>query len=294
MKEKTIAAIVLSFALLLSLFTMGPAPDKTGKLRHDDTSWDRDAGQFVVSMSCKFGIATAGEHAGFTARTTLVINTGGDPLTVTSETAIQKAEGAQKGADGYIAIEPTNIQWDRGGFAGTASVETSIELVNPSGNVMGDAVTSVTDITIEPCEELSINDVTVTEGDSASFTVTLSSPSSYPTTVDYSTADGTAAAGSDYIATSGTVVFAPGETTKAIIIATVDDSIYEGDETFYLNLFNPTNATIIDDQGIVPTKFAIKDHSFIKLWVGFATCIFPDIPPGKSPFRKYTIILLIA
>ena len=172
MKGKTIAVVVLSLAMLMSLFTMGPAPDKTEKLRHDDTSWDSVGQQFVVSMSCKFGIATAGEHAGFTARTTLVINTGGDPETVTGETVIQKADGAQKDADGYIAIEPTYIQWDRGGFAGTASVESSTELVNPSGNVMGDAVTSVTDIIIEPPEPEEPYVVPIVVGRNTYFTLT--------------------------------------------------------------------------------------------------------------------------
>jgi hypothetical protein len=98
---------------------------------------------------------------------------------------------------------------------------------------------------------LSINDVTVIEnGGIANFTVSLSSPSSFPVTVNYSTADGTATAGTDYTAISGTLTFAPDETTKTIIVPIVEDDIYEGNETFSLNLSNPTNATISDDQGI--------------------------------------------
>jgi hypothetical protein len=69
-------------------------------------------------------------------------------------------------------------------------------------------------------------------------------------TVNYSTADGTATAGEDYTATSGTLTFSPGETTNTVFVQIIDDLIYEGDETFSLNLSDPTNATISDDQGI--------------------------------------------
>jgi hypothetical protein len=90
----------------------------------------------------------------------------------------------------------------------------------------------------------------VTEGGYAVYTVTLSVPSTLTITVDYSTADGTTTAGVDYTYTSATLTFAPGETTKTISIPTIDDVIYEGDETFYLNLTNSTNATILDGQGV--------------------------------------------
>ena len=98
---------------------------------------------------------------------------------------------------------------------------------------------------------LSINDVTVSEdAGGANFTVTLSNPSSFPVTVNYSTADGTATAGSDYTAASGTLTFPAGDIFKTISVPIVDDFLYEGDETFYLNLTNPTNATISDGQGM--------------------------------------------
>jgi hypothetical protein len=86
-------------------------------------------------------------------------------------------------------------------------------------------------------------------GNFATFTVTISNPSAVPVTVNYQTADGTATAGSDYTATSGTLTFAPGETTKAINVPILDDAILEGSETFNVDLSNPTNATILDDQG---------------------------------------------
>jgi len=107
-------------------------------------------------------------------------------------------------------------------------------------------------VTVEnPLPTLSVNDISENEDVGvADFTVSLSSPSAFPVTVNYSTADGTATAGSDYTATSGNQTFAPGEIDKTIPVPIVDDFLYEGDETFSLNLSNPANATISDGQGI--------------------------------------------
>lgn len=76
------------------------------------------------------------------------------------------------------------------------------------------------------------------------FTVTLSAPSSDTVTVNYATADGTATSTSDYTATSGTLTFAPGETTKTLSIIVNGDVEAEADETFLLNLAGETNATL--------------------------------------------------
>src|SRR5262249_13141133 len=62
------------------------------------------------------------------------------------------------------------------------------------------------------------------------------------------TVDGTAVAGSDYIATAGTLVFASGETTKTIPIQVIGDTIYEADEVFYVQLSDPAQGTI--DRGL--------------------------------------------
>ncbi|MBS3026203.1 MAG: hypothetical protein HCA25_03660 [Dolichospermum sp. DET50] len=105
-----------------------------------------------------------------------------------------------------------------------------------------------------PNLNLSINDVTLTEGNSgtknATFTVTLSGETFQPVTVNYATANGTATAGSDYTATTGTLIFNvnPGETSKQITVPVLGDSLFEGDETFFVNLSNATNASIADAQ----------------------------------------------
>lgn len=66
--------------------------------------------------------------------------------------------------------------------------------------------------------------------------------------VNYATADGTALAGSDYTPTSGTLMFAAGETSKTISVSVVGERLTEADETFNLNLSNPTNAVLGDGQ----------------------------------------------
>src|SRR6185503_6945337 len=101
---------------------------------------------------------------------------------------------------------------------------------------------------------LSLTDVTVTEGNSsmsnAVFTVSLSAPSALPVTVNYTTADGTAVAGSDYVSTNGLLTFAPGTTNQTITVAVLGDTLSESNELFVVNLSTPTNATLGDSQGV--------------------------------------------
>ena len=76
--------------------------------------------------------------------------------------------------------------------------------------------------------------------------MTLSQAASGPVTVNYSTANGTATAGSDYTARSGTVTFAAGETTKTVTVPITGDGAVEGNETFTISLAGASGATIAD------------------------------------------------
>jgi hypothetical protein len=104
-----------------------------------------------------------------------------------------------------------------------------------------------------PTPSLAITDVRMTEGSGGTtpfaFTVTLSAPSASEVRVDYATADGSATAGNDYAAASGTLTFAPGETTKTITVLVNGDRLAESDEAFAVNLSGATNAIIADGQG---------------------------------------------
>ncbi len=82
------------------------------------------------------------------------------------------------------------------------------------------------------------------------FTVNLSNTSTATVRVDYATANGSALAGGDYTAVSGTLTFAPGVTSRTVLVRTVDDTLAEPTETFTLNLSNSVGATIADATGV--------------------------------------------
>jgi hypothetical protein len=76
------------------------------------------------------------------------------------------------------------------------------------------------------------------------FNVELLAPTANTVTVQYTTANGTAVAGSDYTAKSGTLTFRSGQTTAAISIDVAGDQLFEIDEVFFVQLSNPVNAAL--------------------------------------------------
>ena len=139
----------------------------------------------------------------------------------------------------------------------TVTVPTTADLLDETNETYNLSVGGVTGVgTIvddDPTPSLAINDVTVNEAaGTATFTVTLSAASGQTVTVGYNTTNGTATAGSDYTSTSGTLTFAPGDTTQTITVPILNDTLFEGPiaETFNVNLLTPTNATIADNLGI--------------------------------------------
>ena len=101
---------------------------------------------------------------------------------------------------------------------------------------------------------ISINNVTVTEGNAgtvtATFTVSLSALSGLTTTVNFQTTDGSATAGADYASASGTVTFAAAQLTRTINVTVNGETMFEPNETFNVNLSGAVNATIADGQGV--------------------------------------------
>jgi len=100
---------------------------------------------------------------------------------------------------------------------------------------------------------LSIDDVTVTEGDTqateAMFTVSLSAASAETVTVAYGTLSETAQAGEDFLAASGVLSFAPGVTVLTVAVPIVDDTAAEMTETLRVVLSNPAGATLASGSG---------------------------------------------
>jgi chitinase len=146
--------------------------------------------------------------------------------------------------------------------AGDTRVESAetllVNLTGATGATIADPQAVVTIKDNDALPTLSIADATVTEGDSGTktvkMTVTLSKASSSAVTVNYATADGTATAGSDYTARSGTLTFAAGETTKTFSITVAGDTRVESAETLLVNLTGATGATIADPQAVVTIK----------------------------------------
>ena len=100
---------------------------------------------------------------------------------------------------------------------------------------------------------ISVRDAVVVEGNSgttqATFVVALSGPSSQTVSFSFATSNGTATAGSDYIATSGASSFAPGEVEKPVVVLVNGDTVDETQETFFLDISNVQNATVSSNQG---------------------------------------------
>ena len=100
---------------------------------------------------------------------------------------------------------------------------------------------------------ISVRDALVLEGNSgttqATFVVALSAPASQSVSCSFATANGTATAGSDYIAASGTVNFAVGEVEKPVVVLVNGDTVDETQETFFLDISNVQNATVGSSRG---------------------------------------------
>jgi hypothetical protein len=155
-----------------------------------------------------------------------------------------------------------------------------------------------------PGPRLTINSPSVREGDDGTtaltFVVTLAPASTETVTVNYATADGSATAGSDYVAGGGTLTFAAGVSTQTIGITLNGDAMFEENETVVANLSRPTNAvlstarslgTILNDDGtpvtLTPTTVSFGEvitvtvpigPGYARDWVG----LFPEGAPDTG------------
>jgi chitinase len=146
------------------------------------------------------------------------------------------------------------------GVAGDTRVEPTetfgVALSGASGATIarGTGLATITNDDTGPLPTLSIGDASVAEGDSgtrtAAFTVALKPASPSAVTAGYATSDGTARSGLDYVARSGTLTFAPGDTRRTIAVPVTGDATAEPDETFTVSLSGAAGATIADGTGL--------------------------------------------
>lgn len=136
------------------------------------------------------------------------------------------------------------------GFNGVKTEETDMQLSNLTLAGWGapDSSSKPAPETVLPT--ISIDAAAIDEGSTdttQNIRVSLSSASNETVSVQYSTADGSATAGEDYVSTTGTLTFAPGKTEKFISVQVLGDSQEEGDETLQVQLSSPTNSQLAVD-----------------------------------------------
>jgi hypothetical protein len=158
--------------------------------------------------------------------------------------------------------DPRGLAFDQDGRLYVADAATNaIRCYDSQGNFLDDPVASSGSSLSWPLGIIfdAQGDLLISSRDSnavgeynSGVVVTLSSASSTPVSVNYATADGTATAGKDYMAQTGTVTFAPGQTSHLVLLATLADPVVDGNETFNVQLSNPTGgATIANGNAVV-------------------------------------------
>jgi Ca2+-binding RTX toxin-like protein len=191
-------------------------------------------------------------------------NPSSDAVTVNYNTS----DGTAATADGDYAIaSPTLLTFAPGETSKVITVAVKGDNKFEANETFNVNLTGETNATIAkgtgvatinnddiPIPNISISDVTVTEGNSgtklANFTVSLSNASAQEIAASYATANSSAIALSDYTNKVGTLTFAPGVTSQIISVPIVGDNVDEANETFLVNLSNPVNAKIADNQAL--------------------------------------------
>ncbi|MEH1898974.1 MAG: Calx-beta domain-containing protein [Nostoc sp.] len=219
-------------------------------------------------------------------------NASSEQVTVnynTSDGTAQVADSDYNSASGTIIFAPGETSKTLGvGVIGDNKTEAnetfSVNLSGATNATFTDSLGVGTIIDDDNQSTISISDISLLEGNAgttnnAKFTVTLSAPSLQQVTVNYNTSDGTAqVADSDYNSASGTIIFAPGETSKTLGIGVIGDNKFEANETFSVNLVGATNATITDSLGVAtiinddePPAISIGDVSLNEGTTGMTT-----------------------
>ncbi len=159
-----------------------------------------------------------------------------------------------------IKLLPGSPALDKGNSFGTITDQRGqarpfddLTLTNASGGDGSDIGAFEAQPTFTVNNARTFNEGSAASPGSATFTVALSGANTQAVTVTYQTANGinnSAIAGSDYVAKSGKLTFAPGETSKRVTVKFIGDSVSELNETFFLDLKTATNATLNDSRGV--------------------------------------------
>lgn len=218
---------------------------------------DNDGEPTINFPASEFSV---GEGDGTATLTVTLSNPSDFPITVDYETG----DGTATAGEDYVAASGT-LTFTPGVTTTTFTVDITndtldendetvlLTLTNPSAFELGNDTATLTIVDDDAAPSVTLADVQVIEGNVGTtpmtFEVTLSALSGLTVTVDYDTADGTATAGSDYVAASGTLVIPAGQLTGTVTVDINSDPDFEPDETLVLDLTTPVNTTIGDGQG---------------------------------------------
>ena len=244
---------------------------------------------------------------------TVIEDIGSLPITVKRDGGIGTltvqyftVDGTAKAGEDYVATSGT-LTFLEGETTKTINVtilnnaplepdeSLTVALKNPDQpDVVGTppvAVITLQDNSTTP--SLSINNVNMVEGNSASLTVTLAPATGRTVTVNYATVDVNTTSGKDYQPVSGTLTFNPGVTTQTITIQSLEDTVDEFVETVEVDLTNPVNAflfnggvggaNIIDNDPNVTVS--ISDVSVIEGNSGTTSAVFTV--RASAPHEKF-------
>lgn len=145
-----------------------------------------------------------------------------------------------------------------GSFSGSAGASQTntveVAVIDDDGTSGSDIDETVVELTSATTPTVSISDVSVPEGNAgtttAVFLLSLSAPHSQSVTLDYTTVDGTATAGTDFAPAAGSVTFAPGQTSESIAIVVTGDTTREPDETYFVRLSGATDGVGFDEEAL--------------------------------------------
>ena len=261
-----------------------------GTITNDDTA----AGVGNISIS---DVTVTEGDAGTKVATFTVSRASG---TAAFDVNFATADGTATAGSDYVAQPTGTLSFAAGDLTKTISVtingDTAVEpnetfFVNLTGVTNGGTIvksqgvgTIANDDTAAGVGNISISDVTVTEGNAGTkvATFTVSHTGSAAFSVNYATANSTATAGTsgDYLAASGTLNFADGTSTQTVSVTIRGDTIYEPNETFFVNLTGATNGGTItksaglgtiandDTAPVGPAVVAVHDMSAIASGIG--------------------------
>ncbi len=184
------------------------------------------------------------------------------------------ANGTAVVGSDYLAVDTT-----RNVALGTTTIDVNVTVLgdstfepdenfllnfsNPTNVALSDNQAQGTIVNDDSVPTVSIFSAGATEGDLGQIafplTVSLSNPTYLPVTVNFVTSDGTALAGSDYVANNGSITVAPEQQSATLNFQIIGDTINEPNELFNINIFNPVNAAIGNPQ----TQFQIFDDEFV-------------------------------